>query len=599
MPVTPEIILVFIVLAATVVLFVTDKLRVDVIAIIILLTLGWLGLVSPTQAFSGFASNAVISVMAVMILGYGVDRTGMMIWLSRMIVRIAGASEAKLMTLISVAIGLLSGFMQNIGSAVLFLPAVLRISKKTGIPRSRMVMPMGFMAILGGTITMVGSSPLILLNDLMAQGDLEPFGIFAVTPIGLVLLLAGIIYFLTLGKYLLPSGDKETSGPPPQQDLIETWQLPASIHHYIVTKVSSLVGASREDISPKSRYSLHLLAVKTGKDILYAPWRYTVFAEGQILSLLGTKEDAERFATDYDLVPVGDKERHSEDIGEEHAGFAEIIVRPHSPYIGKTLREVSFRKQHALEVILCLTDGGEHRGDVTDIPMNPGDTFVVFGPWEMINHIGQGPEFVVSSTPKDKGVDSAKGPFALLCLAGGIALTFTGIPISLGLLTGAIVMILGRVLTIDEAYRAIDWRTVFLLAGLIPLGIAMDQTGTAAFLADGMMSLLATTHPFLILLGIAVLATFFSLFMSNVAATVLLVPLAIIIGPSVGLDPRGLALLVAVCASNSFILPTHQVNAFLMTPGGYRSADYLRAGGGMTILFLFISTGLVYILFAL
>ncbi|NLO78030.1 MAG: SLC13 family permease, partial [Methanomicrobiales archaeon] len=239
MPVTPEIILVFIVLAATVVLFVTDKLRVDVIAIIILLTLGWLGLVSPTQAFSGFASNAVISVMAVMILGYGVDRTGMMIWLSRMIVRIAGASEAKLMTLISVAIGLLSGFMQNIGSAVLFLPAVLRISKKTGIPRSRMVMPMGFMAILGGTITMVGSSPLILLNDLMAQGDLEPFGIFAVTPIGLVLLLAGIIYFLTLGKYLLPSGDKETSGPPPQQDLIETWQLPASIHHYNVTKVSS------------------------------------------------------------------------------------------------------------------------------------------------------------------------------------------------------------------------------------------------------------------------------------------------------------------------------------------------------------------------
>ncbi|NLO77594.1 MAG: hypothetical protein GX097_03775 [Methanomicrobiales archaeon] len=209
------------------------------------------------------------------------------------------------------------------------------------------------MAILGGTITMVGSSPLILLNDLMAQGDLEPFGIFAVTPIGLVLFLAGIIYLLTLGKYLLPSGNKETSGPPPQQDLIETWQLPASIHHYIVTKVSSLVGASREDISPKSRYSLHLLAVKTGKDILYAPWRYTVFAEGQILSLLGTKEDAERFATDYDLVPVGDKERHSEDIGEEHAGFAEIIVRPHSPYIGKTLREVSFRKQHALEVILC------------------------------------------------------------------------------------------------------------------------------------------------------------------------------------------------------------------------------------------------------
>ncbi|WP_218185240.1 SLC13 family permease [Methanogenium cariaci] len=217
-------------------------------------------------------------------------------------------------------------------------------------------------------------------------------------------------------------------------------------------------------------------------------------------------------------------------------------MRPHSPYTGKTVREVSFRKQHGLEFILSLTkEGGEHRRDISDIPpMNPGgDTFVVFGPWEKIGRIGQGPEFVLSTVPpEEKGVEPTKGPFALLCLTGGIFLTFTGVPIALGLLTGAVAMILGRVLTINEAYHAIDWRTVFLLAGLIPLGIAMEQTGTAAFLADVMMNLLAMAHPFLILLGIATLATFFSLFMSNVAATVLLVPpLVIIIGTSTGLDP--------------------------------------------------------------
>ncbi|GAB7015384.1 SLC13 family permease [Methanogenium cariaci] len=594
---TPEIFLVLIVLAATVVLFVTDKLRVDMIAIIIMLTLGWLGLVSPAQTFSGFASNAVISVMAVMILGYGVDRTGMMIQLARKMVRIANANEKKLVTIVYSVVGIMSGFMQNIGSAALFLPAILRISKKTNLPRSRLIMPMGFMAILGGTVTMVGSSPLILLNDLMLQGDLEPFGIFAVTPIGLVLLLTGILYFLLLGRHILPSGDGKGITPPVQQEIIETWQLPENMHHYIVPKKSPLVGTTREDNSLKSRYSLHLLAVKTGRDILYAPWRYTVFAEGQVLSLLGTKEDAEQFAADYELVPVGDPERHTEEIGEEHAGFAEIIVRPHSPYTGKTVREVSFRKQHGLEFILSLTKEGEHRRDISDIPMNPGDTFVVFGPWEKIGRIGQGPEFVLSTVPEEKGVEPTKGPFALLCLTGGIFLTFTGVPIALGLLTGAVAMILGRVLTINEAYHAIDWRTVFLLAGLIPLGIAMEQTGTAAFLADVMMNLLAMAHPFLILLGIATLATFFSLFMSNVAATVLLVPLVIIIGTSTGLDPRGLALLVALCASNSFVLPTHQVNAFLMTPGGYHNADYLRAGGGMTLLFLFIATGLIYISF--
>ncbi|MBT8506866.1 citrate transporter [Methanomicrobiaceae archaeon CYW5] len=598
MPVTPEIFLVLVVLAATVILFVTDKLRVDIISIIIMLTLGWLGLVSPAQTFSGFASNAVISVMAVMILGYGVDRTGVMMRLARTIVRVAGASERKLITVIYSVVGILSGFMQNIGSAALFLPAVLRISKKTDIPRSRLIMPMGFMAILGGTITMVGSSPLILLNDLLIQGGLEPFGIFAVTPIGLALLMSGILYFLLLGRYVLPSGEAEAVVPV-QQEIIETWQLPRNMHHYIVPKESQLVGMSREDVSLKARYSLHLLAVKTGRDILYAPWRYFVFAEGQILSLLGTAEDAERFGTEYGLVPVGNQQRMSEEVGEEHAGFAEIIVRPHSPYMGKTLKEVSFRKEHGLEVIISLTKEGEHRREFFDLPMEIGDTFVVYGSWEKINRIGQGPEFVLSTVPEEKGVESGKGPLALVCLVGGIGLTFTGVPIALGLLTGAIAMILGRVLSIGEAYRAIDWRTVFLLAGLIPLGIAMDQTGTAAYIADAMMSVLSMAHPFLILLGIAALATFFSLFMSNVAATVLLVPLVIIIGTSADLDPRGLALLVAICASNSFILPTHQVNAFLMTPGGYRNGDYLRAGAGMTLLFLVLASGLVYILFVL
>lgn len=596
-PVTPEIFLVLVVLAATVILFVTDILRVDVIAIIIMLTLGWLGLVSPAQTFSGFASNAVISVMAVMILGYGVDRTGLMIRLARRIVRVAGAGERKLMIIISAVTGLISGFMQNIGSAALFLPAILRISKKTGIPRTRLVMPMGFMAILGGTITMVGSSPLILLNDLLVQAGQAPFSIFAVTPIGLALLGAGILYFLLFGRYILPPEDRDGRKTAGQQEIIETWQLPRNMHHFIIPKESPIVGMTREDVALKRRYGLHLVAVKTGRDILYAPWRYSVFAEGQVLSLLGTGEDTKQFVEDYALVPVGDPERHTEEVGEEHAGLAEIIVRPRSPYIGRTIREVSFRKEHGLEVILSLTKEGEHRRDLADIPMQPGDTFVVFGPWERIARIGEGPEFVLSSVPEETGVMTAKAPVALLCLAGGIALTFTGMPIGLGLLTGALGIILGGVITISEAYRAIDWRTVFLLAGLIPLGLAMDQTGTAAFIADAMMGLLAAAHPFLILLGIAALATFFSLFMSNVAATVLLVPLVIIIGIDTGIDPRGLALLVAVCASNSFILPTHQVNAFLMTPGGYTNADYLRAGGGMTVLFLVLAAGLIYILF--
>ncbi|WOF16388.1 SLC13 family permease [Methanoplanus sp. FWC-SCC4] len=594
---TPEIILVFIILILTVVLFATEALRVDVIAILVMLTVGWFGLVTPLETFSGFASNAVVSVMSVMILGYGIDRTGVMIKFARKIVLIAGPGETRLIGVISSVVGLLSAFMQNIGSAALFLPAIIRISKKTKIPRSRLIMPMGFSAILGGTLSMVGSSPLILLNDLMLQGNLEPFGIFSVTPIGVVLLATGILYFIFLGKRVLPVNNSGAEGEETQESLIEIRNLPKEMYHYKIPRNSPLVGKTRDEIAMKSNYSIHLLAIISGGDVLYAPWRYTVFSEGQIVSLLGKKDDVIKFADDFFLVPEKNQQRLTEIIGEENAGFAEIIVHPHSAQINKTLREISFRKNYGLEIILFLSSEGEKRKDFFDIPLSQGDTFVVYGPWNKIEKIKKGSDFLLITPVEEKELKKSKGLTAVLCFAGGIFLTFTGMPISIGLLSGALAMILLGVIKIDEAYTAIDWKTIFLLAGLIPLGIAMDKTGTAAFIAENLIHYFGDTNPILILFIIAILTTFFSTFMSNVAATVLLVPLVIILGSSIGIDPRGLALLVGVCASNSFILPTHQVNAFLMTPGGYHNSDYLKAGGLMTILFLLVAVGLIYILF--
>lgn len=594
---TPEILLVLAVLAAAVVLFVTGIFRIDVTAIIIMLAVGLLGLVSPLQTFSGFGSNAVISIIAVMILGYGIDRTGIMILIARRISDIGESSEKKITAIISSAVGFLSAFMQNIGSVALFLPAVLRISQKTKIPKSRLIMPMGFAAILGGTLTMVGSSPLILLNDLLEQGNLEPFGFFAVTPIGIVLLFTGILYFLLLGRFVLPAGKEEIRPRRTQEELIDSWNLPGSMHHYRIPEGSRLAGLKREEAGLKSDYSLYLLAITDGQDIIYAPWRYSVLSAGRILTLLGSEEDAKRFADDYGLVKIKNQKAFTEKIGEENAGFAEIIIKPRSKMIGKTIREIAFRKNYSLEIIVLLSENDPKRKDFSDIPLKTGDTLVVYGPWTRIEAIGRDPDFVLITPLEEKGVKREKGPVAVMCFAGGIILSFTGLPISLALLTGAVAMILLRVIDIDEAYNAIDWRTVFLLAGLIPLGLAMEQTGTAAYLADLIIGGAGNSHPLIILFAIAVLATFFSLFMSNVAATVLLVPLVIIIGSSTGLDPRALALLVAVCASNSFILPTHQVNAFLMNPGGYKNPDYMRAGGIMTILFLLAAVGMIYIFF--
>jgi di/tricarboxylate transporter len=282
----------------------------------------------------------------------------------------------------------------------------------------------------------------------------------------------------------------------------------------------------------------------------------------------------------------------------ERAGFAELIVPPLSPMIGKTLREIEMRKHYGVEPILLLKGDREERGDFSDQPFQAGEAIVVHGRWANVRALGDNINFVVL-TPMEaaEAAGEAKPVTAALCFAGAVGLALSGVPLSLGLLTGALAMIVLRVVPIDEAYRAVDWRTVFLLAGLIPLGIAMEKTGAAAYVADQVTSLVHGNHTIFLMVAVAVLSSLFSLFMSNVAATVLLVPLVMVLGDRMGVSPRGLALLVGISASNSFVLPTHQVNALLISPGGYRNADYLRAGGVMTLIFIVVAVGMIYAMF--
>ncbi|UCE19343.1 MAG: anion permease [Gemmatimonadota bacterium] len=594
---TPDIILVLLVLTVTIVLFIFEAFRVDVIAILVMLSLAWLNLVTPAQAFSGLASNAVISIIAVMILGHGVDRSGVMSRVTRPIMRIAGSSERRLIGFVSAVVGCLSAFMQNIGAAALFLPALLRISKNVKIPASRLLMPMGFATILGGTLSMVGSGPLIILNDLLRQGGQKAFGLFSVTPIGLTLLGAGIVYFLLFGKAVLPARVKDEAVVSPQQLLIETWQLPSTIYQCVIPPDSPLIGKTREETNLWTKYTINLLALSEGGDVQYAPWRYTRFVAGQELALLGAKRDVERFESEYGLQTREKKERFEDLQSAGQAGFAEVIIPPRAPVSGKTLRQIAMRKTYGVEPIMLLSGDREVRGDFSDQILQPGDAIIVHGLWENMKALGDNRNFVLV-TPVEAEVGGRARPLvAMLCFLGAIALVLSGAPLSVGLLSGALAMIILRIVPIDEAYRAVDWRTVFLLGGLIPLGIAIDNTGAASFVANGIMQLLGGSHPVLVLLAIAALSTLFSLFMSNVAATVLLVPLVVIIGNVSGINPRGLGMLVAVCASNSFVLPTHQVNALLMSPGGYHNVDYLKAGGIMTILFMVIAVGLIYVFY--
>ncbi|MBN1164230.1 MAG: SLC13 family permease [Candidatus Krumholzibacteriota bacterium] len=592
-----EIALVLSILVATIILFVTEKLRVDVIAILILLILAWTRLITPREAFSGLASNAVVAMMAVMVMGYGLDKSGFTNRLIRPIIRISGSRERGIISVISLTAGTLSAFMQNIGATALFIPAVKRISRKLQIPSSRLFMPMGFAAILGGTLTLVGSGPLIILNDLLRQGGLTGYGLFSVTPVGLALLAGGILYFLILGRYVLPStAEKEGEGTV-QRRVIETWDLPAAIDGFRILPGSPLDGMIFEDTGIWSEYRLNLLALGEGRDIEFAPWRSTRLAAGQELALLGEAASKEKLVQRSGMAAVENSAFLEKVRSGGEMAFSELILPHKSHAIGRTIRELAIRKNFSVEPVVLDTGRQEYRGDISDIPLTPGCTLIVYGHAPNIRALASRLGFIPVTPLEAEQPAGSKPVTAFLCFALAIFLVMITAKIPVALFSGALAMVLFRVIDIDELYRAIDWKTIFLIAGLIPLGIAMEKTGAAQFLALQVIGLLEGSHPLMIFFCVGILATIFSLFMSNVAATVLLVPLVIIVGNLTGINPKALAILVAVCAANSFILPTHQVNALLMTPGKYRNRDYIRAGGIMTLLFLLIAVPAVYLLF--
>lgn len=615
-----EIAVVLNLLLLTVFLFAFEVVGVDVAAVTIMVLLGLVShfggliglpkpLVAGRELFSGFSGNAVISIIAVMIVGAGLDKTGLMNKVAGVIIRVAGHTETRIIPAISGTVGFISSFMQNVGAAALFLPVVSRVSVRTGLPMSRMLMPMGFCAILGGTITMVGSSPLILLNDLILASNkalppdqqMQTWSLFTVTPIGLALLASGIAYFVLAGRFVLPSGGQDNSGGTPAMDYFrQLYGLDYAVFEAVVPMGSPLVGKLINDIEQPSR--LRVIAILRGSDDLrISPARDVEITSGSVLGLLGAPERMREFTDVYGLQLRDQLETFAEQLSAAKSGIAEIVVPPGSALIGKSPRTLWMRKTYGISLMALHRAGKTLReGEgVRDLPLQSGDTLVVHSGWESLAHLERDKNFVVVTTGfPHESLRPHKVGAASACFGITLGLIlFTNVLLSVALMAGAIGMILLRVLDIEEAYRAVSWKSVFLLASLIPLGLAVETSGTAKWIAEQTLIYLGGTPIWVIQLAIAVLATFFTLVMSNVGATVLLVPLAVNIAIGAGANPAVFALTVALATSNSFFLPTHQVNALLMGPGGYRVADFMRAGGIMTILFLAVLMVMLNVIF--
>jgi len=287
---------VLIILSVTIIIFVFDIVRIDIAALLCMLALGWTGILTPEETLAGFSSNAVIAMMAVMVLGQGIAQTGLMDRYSQAVLKRVGTKKSKLIVVMSFSAGLLSAFIQNVGSAALFLPGVLNISRKGKIAASALIMPLGFAAILGGTLSMVGSGSLIIVNDLLRSVDMEPYGLFSVTPVGILLLCSGVAYFFIFGKYILPDRPYQGKLISDQENLIKKLNLPNKIWHYSIPENSDLIGLTTEQSGVWDKYNLHILGLSDGDEVAYAPWRETNFQAGQEMALLGDEEAVKDFA---------------------------------------------------------------------------------------------------------------------------------------------------------------------------------------------------------------------------------------------------------------------------------------------------------------
>ena len=605
---TSDMMLVLSVLGVTIALFVFEVVRVDVVALAIMILLGLLGLVPSDQLFSGFASNAVISIIAVMILGAGLDRTGVMTVVAAFILRIGGKTANRIVPLVSGTVGAISSLMQNVGATALFLPVVSRISVRTEIPLSRLLMPMGFCAIMGGTMTMVGSSPLIMLNDLIvtSNASLPPgaetmvqFELFDVAPVGLALLATGILYFLTVGKFLLPDNKAEHSGAPAltKTYFADTYGIEGDVYELLVTVDSPLVGMQVGD-AEKLQGIPRLLAIRNTDEPRMAPPSDEMIWVGTILGVMGTRDVVGQFALDYHCRLQPRVKTFGGLFNPTRAGISEVVIPPGSKMIGQSVGSARLRKRYGISVLAINRRGEIINEDVREQVLEPGDCLVSHSTWRDLSEVNRDRKFIVATDiPKEEQRPHKVG-YALLFFALSIGMIiFTDFRLSIALFAGALGMILTNVITIDDAYNSVSWKTVFLVASLIPIGLAMELTGTAAWIAQQAMVLLGNMPDIAVQIVIAVLATVFSLVMSNVGATTILVPIAISIAIATGANPTMYALIVALSTSNAFILPTHQVNALIIGPGGYRVADFVRVGSGMTVLFLIVMLTMVNLVF--
>ncbi len=581
---TTDIAITLAIIVAAIVLFATDRLRVDVIALIVLLTVALTGLITPEQVFAGFSNPAVITVWAVYIVSGALFKTGVADIMGKFILRLAGSSEPRLIAVIMLTCGTLSAFMNNVGATAMLLPAVVGISRQTKVPASKLLIPLSFSSLLGGKMTLIGTPANILATNILIDRGLTSFGFLDLTPIGIVVLTTGVLYMVLIGRHLIPVRESASSR-----------QVTSKLRDYMseveVLPESPLAGKTLYESRLGADYDLNVLAIIRDGNPLISIHRNTVIKPHDHLVVEGAADVVVAAKGNLNLTGDPGSSIQIQDIGSNDSALVEATLAPRTHMAGRSLREIQFRDRYGFTALAIRRQGEIITQRLREVPLQFGDTLLLQGPTHRLEALQDGDEFLVLEPIELSAQRREKAPIAVGVLVLVVSLVIlAGFSISTAMVIGSVLLVLSGTLTMDEAYESIDWRTVFLVAGMLPLGTAMEVTGTASYIANLLLGALGSLGPLAMLAGIYILAALVTQPMSNAAAMVLIVPIAADTALSLGANHLTFTMATVIGAATSFLTPVgHKANVLVFGPGGYRFFDYTRVGTLLTIFLLIVS----------
>ncbi|MFN2136905.1 MAG: SLC13 family permease, partial [Candidatus Promineifilaceae bacterium] len=535
--------------------------------------------------FSGFSSPAVITVWAIYIVSAGLMYTGIADFIGRRIMQVSGSEEWRLIMVIMVTVGVMSAFMNNIGATAVLLPAVIAIGRKVNIPPSKLLIPLAFGSLLGGITTLFGTPPNLLASQALFDAGYEPFTLFDYTPMGLVIMVTSIVYMTTIGRHLLPK-----RLPEPEDNLLEEYRLHDYLTELMVLPGSPLIGLTLVETRLGAEHGVNVVGIVRDRRVRLGIMPNAHVRDGDLLLVRGPLDKLLAIEESLGVTNHEHYRLSDTDLTSPETMIAEMVVSQKADFIGQNLEEIDFRNRFHLTVLAIRHHEASIIDRINSVPIELGDTLLVHGRREHINALRRSPDFLILgpvavATEKEQRRTN-KAPFALAIFVAMILLVATGtMHISAAAVLAAVLMVLTGCLNMDEAYRSVEWKSVFLIAGMLPMGVAMANTGTAQYLSDLIIGIAGDYGPQAIMIGLFVLTTLITEFMSNAAAAVLVAPIAISAAVQVGVSPYAFVMGVGIAASNSFLFPIgHQASVLVYGPGNYRFFDYTKVGLPLTLL---------------